>query len=215
MTSDDLRQRVVRRISYFAAGLFLLGVVAFLGVGIRTALRARRLRDDICRLQLGASTFDEVRRIFPRYEGYVGSHDVVPPSCSSEGCYHVLVVENPIMRVIPIFPRTGFFATVLISNNVLTYRSLGIAQARGQRYREAFVHQASNAHFKEDTRIITESKMPRKGASVPFENTPRFVELANEFRLACLVFPVIWSEPEDMLPYLKGKEPTRNSDAIQ
>jgi len=210
MTADDLRHRVARRVGYFAAGLFVLCVVAFLSVGIRTALRARRLREDICKLQLGASTFDEVSRIFPRYTGYVGSHDAIPPSCSSEGCYYLLYVENPILRVIPIFPRTAFFATVRISGNALEDRSVGIEQGRGQHYREAFVHQGANSHFKEDTRIIDE--MPRKGASVSFENSARFVQLAREMQLACLVLPGIWSELDDMLPYLKGKRRIRGAD---
>jgi hypothetical protein len=117
--------------------------------------------------------------------------------------------------VIPIFPRTAFLATVRISDNALKDRSVGIAQARGQHYREAFVHQGANSHFKEDTRIIEESKMPRKGASVSFENSGRFVQLAREMRLACLVLPGIWSEPDDMLPYLKGKKSTRSLDAIR
>jgi hypothetical protein len=213
MTEDSVPRRVLRRIGYFSAGLSLFGVVTFLSVGIATVVRARRLRNDICRLHLGESTFDEVSRIFPRYEGYVRTHDALPQSCSLEGCSYVLYAENPILKVIPIFPRTGFYASVRISENVLKARSLGIAQARGQRYREAFVQQATDSHFKEDTHIITESEMPRKGVAVPFENSALFVQLTNELRLSCLVVPGIWSEPDDMLPYLRDKKTSRDAVA--
>jgi hypothetical protein len=215
MTKDSLRRRVLRRIAYSSAGLFLFGAVAFLSVGITTVIRARRLRNDICRLRLGESTFDEISRIFPRYEGYVRTHDALPESCSSEGCSYVLYVENPVLKVIPILPRTGFFASLRLSENVLKARSLGIVQAREQRYREAFVQQAADSHFKEDTHIITESKMPRKGAAVPFENSALFVRLANELRLRCLILPGIWSEPDDMLPYLRGRKTSRDAVATR
>src|SRR5882724_9596271 len=170
MTNENPR-RWPRRIGYFSACLFLFGVIVFLILGLRVARRARRLRDDICKLELGKTTFAEVSRIFPQYEGYVRTHDDIPSSCSPEGCFYVLFVESPIPRVIPIFPRTGLLATVQISANTIRARSLGIAGAKGQRYREAFVQQSTDSHFKEDTHIITESKMPRKGAAIPFENS--------------------------------------------
>jgi hypothetical protein len=50
----------------------------------------------------------------------------VPSSCSPDGCSHVLYVENPISKLIPIFPRTGFFATVRISGNTC-FRQLDLA----------------------------------------------------------------------------------------
>jgi len=145
----------------------------------------------------------------PQYEGYVRTIEDVPSSCSPDDCNHVLYVENPISKLIPIFPRTGFFATVRISGNTLRARSLGIVEAKGQRYREAFVQQSAVPHFQEDIRIITESKVPRKGAAVPFENSARFVGLANELRLGCLVFPGVCSEPDDMLTFLRDKKATR------
>jgi len=209
MTNANPRRRVLDRLGYLSACLFLFSAIAFLIVGIRGARRAGRLRDDICKLELGKSTFAEVSRIFPQYEGYVRTIEDVPSSCSPDGCSHVLYVENPISKLIPIFPRTGFFATVRISGNTLRARSLGIVEAKGQRYREAFVQQSADSHFQEDIRIITESKVPRKGAAVPFENSARFVGLANELRLGCLVFPGVCSEPDDMLPFLRDKKATR------
>src|SRR5467141_2120234 len=107
MTNANPRRRVLDRLGYLSACLFLFSAIAFLIVGIRGARRARRLRDDICKLELGKTTFAEVSRIFPQYEGYVRTHDDIPLSCSPEGCFYVLFVENPISRVIPIFPRTG------------------------------------------------------------------------------------------------------------
>jgi hypothetical protein len=212
MTNENPR-RWPRRAGYFSACLFLFGVIVFLILGLRVARRAGRLRDDICKLELGKTTFAEVSRIFPQYDGYVRTHDDIPSSCSPEGCFYVLLVENPISRVIPIFPRTGLFATVQISANTIRARSIAIAVARGQRYREAFVQQSTDSHFKEDPRIITESKMPRKGAAIPFENSPRFVRLANELRLGCLVFPGVCSEPDDMLPFLSGRKSLSGADA--
>ena len=94
---------------------------------------------------------------------------------------------------------------MLITENALKGRSLGIVGTKGQRYREAFVQQSADSHFKEDTRIIMESIMPRKGAAVPFENPERFVELANELKLGCLVFPGVCSEQDDMLPFLGAR----------
>jgi hypothetical protein len=170
MTDDSFRRRIWPRVGYLSVGLFLVGLVAFLCVGISTVIRARRLRNEICRLQLGESTFDEVSRIFPRYEGYVRTHDALPKSCSSEGCSYVLYVENPVLKIIPILPRTGFYASLRLSESVLKARSLGIVEAREQHYREAFVQQAADTRFKEDLHIITESKVPRKGVAVPFEN---------------------------------------------
>jgi hypothetical protein len=205
MTNDGPRTRILRRIGYSSASLLTFGVIAFFSVGTRDARRAKRLRDDICKLELGTSTFADVSRIFPQYAGYVRTHDDVPSSCTPAGCFYVLYVENPISKLIPVFPRTGLFATVRISENTLRARSLSIAEAKGQRSREAFVQQSADSHFKEDTRIITESKMPRKGAAVPFENSARFVELANELRLGCLVVPGLCPEPDDMLPFLRKK----------
>ena len=199
------RNRIFRNIGYVLGSLLALSVIAFVSVGIREARRAKRLRDDICKLELGTSTFADVSRIFPQYAGYVRSHDDVSSSCTPAGCFYVLYVENPIPKLIPVFPRTGLFATVRISENRLRARSLSIAEAKGQRSREAFVQQSADSHFKEDTRIITESKMPRKGAAVAFENSARFVELANELKLDCLVVPGLCPEPDDMLPFLRKK----------
>jgi len=206
MTNDNSRRLVLRRVGYFAAYLFLISVIVCLIVGIEDARRAERLRNDICKLELGKSTFADVSRIFPRYSGYVPTIENVPPACSPKYCYYLLYVENPISRVISIFPRAGLFATVRISQNTLRARAVGMAVAKGPRYREAFVQQSADSHFKEDTRIIEESKMPRKGAAVAFENTVRFVELASEMRLRCLVFPGVCSEADDMLPFLRGRK---------
>ena len=206
MTNDNPRRLVLRRVGYFAACLFLVSVVVCLIVGIEDTRRAERLRNDICKLELGKSTFADVSRIFPRYAGYAPTLDNVPSSCSPEDCYYILYVENPISRVISILPRAGLFATVRISQNTLRARAVGMEVAIGQRSREAFVQQSADSHFKEDTRIIEESKMPRKGAAVAFENTARFVELANEMRLRCLVFPGVCSEADDMLPFLRGRK---------
>src|SRR5260370_12449054 len=205
MMDQNRRRRILHSLGCLSACLLLIGVIAFLIVGIRDAQRADRLRSEICKLELGKSTFAEVSRIFPQYKGYVRSHDDVPPSCSPEGCFYVLYVENPISKLIPILPRTGLFATVRISENTLRERSLSIAETRGQRYREAFVQQSTDSHFKEDTRIIMESMLSRKGAAVRIENSARFIELANGLRLSCLVFPGLCSEPDDMLPFLRNK----------
>ncbi len=161
---------------------------------------------DICKLELGKSTLADVSRIFPKYGGYVGSHDDTGPSCSPDGCFYVLYVENPISKLIPIFPRTALFATVRIFDNTLRERSLSIAETKGQHYSEAFVKQSADSHFKEDTRIITESMVPRKGVAVRTDNSARFIELANGLRLACLVFPGACAAPDDMLPYLKSRQ---------
>ncbi len=205
MANDAPGTRTLRRMGYSSVSLLVFGVIAFFSVGIRDARRAKRLRDDICKLELGKSTFADVSSIFPQYAGYVRTHDDVPSSCTPAVCFYVLYVENPISKLIPVFPRTGLFATVRISENTLRARSLSIAEAKGQRSREAFVQQSADSHFKEDTRIITESKMPRKGAAVSFENSARFVELANELRLGCLVVPGLCPEPDDMLPLLRKK----------
>jgi hypothetical protein len=205
MTNHSPQKWLLRRIGYFSASLILFTVIVFLIVGIKEARRARLLRNDICKLELGKSNFAEVSRIIPKYSEYVGTHDNISASCSAEVCYYVLYIENPISSVFPIFPRTGFFATLVISDNTLRGRSLGIAGAKGQRYREASAQQSADSHFKEDTRIIIESKMPRKSAAIPFENSERFVELANELRLRCLVFPGVCSEQDEMLPFLRNK----------
>jgi hypothetical protein len=206
MTSDNPLRRVLHRIGYFAASLFLLSVIVFLTVGIEDARRAGHLRSDICKLELGKSTFADVSRIFPKYGGYVGSHDDTPPSCSPDGCFYVLYVENPISKLIPIFPRTAVFATVRILDNTLRERSLSIAQTKGQHYSEAFVKQSADSHFKEDARIITESMVPRKGVAVGMDKSAHFIELANGLKLTCLVFPGACVAPEDMLPYLKNRQ---------
>jgi hypothetical protein len=129
-----------------------------------------------------------------------------------QSSYYLLYVDNPIPRAIPIFPRLGLFATIRISQNTLRARAVGMEVSIGQHSREAFVQQSTDSHFKEDTRIIEESKMPRKGAAVAFENTSRFVELANEMRVRCLVFPGVCSEADDMLPFLKGRKALRGRD---
>jgi hypothetical protein len=206
MTNENPIRRTLYRIGYFAASLFLLSVIVFLIVGIKDARRAAHLRNDVCELEPGKSTFAEVSRIFPKYGGYVGSHDDTPPSCSPDGCFYVLYVENPISKLIPIFPRTALFATVRIFDNTLRERSLSIAETKGQHYREAFVKQSADSHFKEDTRIITESMVPRKGVAVRADNSAHFIELANGLRLACLVFPGACAAPDDMLPYLKSRQ---------
>ena len=111
--------------------------------------------------------------------------------------------------------RVCYFAAYLFLVGVIVCLIVGIEGARraiGQRSREAFVQQSADSHFKEDTRIIEESKMPRKGAAVAFENTSRFVELANEMRLRCLVFPGVCSEADDMLPFLTGRKALRGRD---
>jgi hypothetical protein len=215
MTNDNPRRRVLRRAGYFSACLFLVGMIVCLIVGFEEARRAERLRKDVCQLELGKSTFSDVSRIFPRYTGYAPTFDNVPSSCSPEYCYYILYVENSISRVIPIFPRAGLFATVRISQNTLTARAVGIDVANGQSSNEAFVQQSTDSHFKEDTRIISESKGPRKGAAVPFENPARFVELANELRLRCLVLPGVCSEADDMLPFLRGRKALRGTKATR
>ena len=60
---------------YFSASLFLFAVIVFLIVGIKEARRAKLLRNEICKLELSKSTFADVSRIFPKYEGYVPTHD--------------------------------------------------------------------------------------------------------------------------------------------
>jgi hypothetical protein len=195
---------MLHRVGYFAASLFLLSAIVFLIVGMKDARRAGHLREDICKLELGKSTFADVSRIFPKYGGYVGSHDDTGPSCSPNGCFYVLYVENPISKLIPIFPRTALVATVRVFDNTLRERSLSIAETNGQNYSEAFVKQSADSHFKEETRIITESMVPRKGVAVRTDNSQYFIELANGLRLACLVFPSVCAGPDDMLPYLKN-----------
>src|SRR5260370_26112401 len=93
MMDQNRRRRILHSLGCLSACLLLIGVIAFLIVGIRDAQRADRLRSEICKLELGKSTFAEVSRIFPQYKGYVRSHDDVPPSCSPEGCFYVLYVE--------------------------------------------------------------------------------------------------------------------------
>ncbi len=57
--------------------------------------------------------------------------------------------------------------------------------------------------------------MPRRGAATPFENLARFVELANELRLRCLVLPGVCSDADDMLPFLRGRKALHGSDATR
>src|SRR5947207_15811459 len=112
MTNDNPRKLVLRRIGYFAAYLFLVSVLVCLILGIEAARRAERLGNEICNLELEKSTFADVSRIFPRYAGYAPHLENIPSSCSPEDCYYILYVENPISRVISIFPRAGLLATV-------------------------------------------------------------------------------------------------------
>lgn len=206
--NDNIHRPGFRRTAYLLLGLFMVSVIAFLGLGLRTIRRAQRLRKDICNLELGKSTFDDVSRIFPQYEGYIINHDNTPASCSPEGCSYVMFVENPIPRGIHIWPRIAFFAKVRISNNVLRERYLCIAQLKRTRSIEIFVQQSLDSKFKEDTRIVSESMMPRNGVQVSPDDPAQFVRLANHLNQACLVFLGWCSQPKDMLPYLAGKRGT-------
>ncbi len=160
MTNRGSRSRVRHAIIYSSAFLLLVVVIAFLIAGINDVRRARHLRDDICKLELGKSTFADVSAIFPKYQGFVLSHDDISSACSPEGCDYLLIVENPISRLISILPRTALCAKVQISENTLRTRSIHIFESNGQLYREAFVQQSLNSHFSEDVHVITRSKMP-------------------------------------------------------
>jgi hypothetical protein len=206
MTNDNPLRRVLHRIGYFAASLFLLSVIVFLIVGIKDARRTGHLRNDICKLELGKPTFADVSRIFPKIGGICWSHDDTGPSCSPDGCFYVLYVENPISKLIPIFPQTGLFATVRIFDNTFTERSLSIAETKGRHCSEAFVKQSADSHFKEVTRIITESMVPRKGAGFARTIPHNLLSWQMGLRLACLVFPGACAVPDDMLPYLKSRQ---------
>ncbi len=208
--NDDIHRPGFRRTARLLLALFIVGLAVFLGVGLRTIRRAQRLRNDICNLELGKSTFADVGRLFPQYEGYISSHDNTPPSCSPEGCSYVMFVENPIPKAVHIGPQIAFFAKVRISNNVLRERYLCIGQLKRTQSFEIFVQQSLDSKFQEDTRIVSESMMPRKGVQVSPDDSAQFVRLANRLNQGCLVFLGWCSQPKDMLPYL-GDARTKNA----
>ena len=202
MIKEDLHRPGFRGIRYLLLSLFVVGVICFLGLGTKCLRRAQRLRNDICNLELGKSTFADVGRLFPQYEGYISSHDNTPPSCSPEGCSYVMFVENPIPKAIHIWPQIAFFAKVRVSNNVLRERYLCIAQLRRTRSIEIFVQQSLDSKFQENSRIVSESMMPREGVQVSPGDSAQFVRLANRLNQGCLVFLGWCSQPKDMLPSL-------------
>ncbi len=210
---DNPNGSVFRRATYLLVGVLLASVITFLGVGARCVRRAQRLRNEICNLELGKSKFADVSRIFPQYEGYVSSHAGLSPSCSPEGCTYIMSVENPLPKAIHVWPRTAFFAKVRISDNILKERYLCIAQLSGKRSIEIFVQQSADSKFNEDTRIVSQSKMPRIGVQVSPNDSVQFVQLANRLNQGCLVFLGWCSQPKDMLPYLAEAGPRGDAQA--
>lgn len=203
--STNFRHRVVHA-TYALLGLCLLFLAIFAVSGAALVRRAQHLRDDVCDLQLGKSSFVDVSKLFRHYTGSVVSHDNVPASCSADGCTYVVTVENPFTKALRVLPRIAFFAKVRISDNVLRERYLCIGQLRGNRAREVFVDQSLDSKLNQEWRVVSESKITRVGVEVSPDSDARFMQLATGLRLRCLVWPWGCREPDDILPFLRSRQ---------
>ncbi len=180
-------------------------VTLFLVLGYRSYRTATNLRTEICRLQLGNSSFEEVSRISRQYQGHIFAHDNLPATCSPEGCTYQMIVENPLSRLIRIGPRTAFIAQVNVYDNVLKGRELIVARMRGGRELDVLVGQFSESDWDGDARIARYSKIAAIEVHLPAHASARFEQLAQNLKLSCVATALGCNEAADILPFLKEK----------
>jgi hypothetical protein len=180
-------------------------VTLFFALGYRSYRTAASLRDEICSLELGKSSFDEVSRLSRRYQGHIFSHDNLPESCSPEGCTYVMYVENPLSKAIRVGPRTTLVARLSINENVLNARVLILARIRGGRELDVRLEQFSQSDWVGDARMARYSKVDTVVVRVPAHDSMRFLELAGNLNLSCLVKALGCKQPAEILPFLTGK----------
>ena len=184
---------LVTMTAFFVAILFFVR-------GFKSYRSAQTLRSQICRLELGKSSFAEVSRFFPDYEGNAAS-----AGCSLEGCTYVMYVENPISKAIGIGPRVAFIARVRVYENVLKGRELIIGRSLRHRELSVFVEQSAESKMIEETRIVSYSKAPSVGVLVSPNASAEFAKLTSGFNLGCLVRIIGCEQPSEMLPFLKNQ----------
>ncbi|HWZ97849.1 MAG TPA: hypothetical protein VN025_08820 [Candidatus Dormibacteraeota bacterium] len=210
--TDKPHRSTFKIIVWLVLTSLIASALAFFCVGIRSFRRAQHLRSEISALQIEKSTFADLSAISAKYDGNVLSHDDVPKSCSPEGCSYLLSVQNPVSKLIPIWPQTAFLAKVRISDNVLKERYVCIAQMHANRYIEVFVQQSADSKLREGSRIIRESKVPRMGIQVSPHDSAQFTQLANRLKLNCLILLGTCSQPKDMLPDVEGAASKENPE---
>lgn len=180
-------------------------VILFFALGYRSYLTGANLRSEICNLELGKSSFDEVSRIFRQYQGHIFSYGGLPASCAPEGCTYYIFVENPFSRAFRIGPRATFVARVSVSENVLSGRELIFAGMREGRELDVCLIQSSNSDWNGDARIARYSKVETVEVRLPAHASARFAQLADSFNLSCLAIILGCKGPADILPFLKDK----------
>lgn len=190
--------------------LFVLSIVVLVGLffvlGYKSYRTAADLREQICRLGLGKSSFEEVTELSHKYHGLILSHDNLPETCSPDGCTYRMYVENPLSRAVQIVPRSMFLAQVRVNGNLLKGRRLVVAHMWAHRERDVVVEQSSEADWEGDARIARYSKVETIEVRVPAHAPARFAQLAESLDLVCFINIFGCDEPSKVLPFLKQKE---------
>jgi hypothetical protein len=193
------------RVRWLIVAVGVLVVALFFVLGYRSYRTAANLRDEICRLELGKSSFEEVSSLSRHYQGHIFSHDYLPESCSPEGCTYVMHVENPLSKIIKVGPRTAFVVRVSVYEHVLKSRELILARLREGRELDVSLGQFSESDWEGEERVARYSKVQTVEVRVPAHASMRFVELADNLNLRCLVKALGCKEAAEMLPFLKGR----------
>jgi hypothetical protein len=118
---------------------------------------------------------------------------------------YLMVVQDPLSKLITIGPRSALVARVFVSENVLTRRELVLARKVGGHELEVLVGQSSASDWDGDARIAKYSKVETVEVYLPAHATARFTQLADDLNLSCLATVLGCNGPDDILPFLKEK----------
>jgi hypothetical protein len=199
-------QRRKLQIVFLLAAVTVTAVTVFMSISAISLRRASGLRDEVCDLKIGQSTFSDVNQLANKYGAHATHSPEVEAECSQSNCSFVFAIKNWPLGKLPFAPKMGFIATLRISDNSLSSRYIALVSGCSGRYMEVFVEQRSDLDLPSGFRIVRRGSLPQVGIQLPPNESPEFTRLAKNLSFKSFVSPTgCTGEPTDMLPFLRDK----------
>src|ERR1700722_3736749 len=173
--------------------------ILLIAVGL-PAYRAQRFMLGFRRLQVGQSSFEDVKRFALQNGGIAVPIRDPPAECAVAYCQFSFIFYNTWLQRLKLAPDMRFIAFMTIENNKLTAAEINMVCNGPTRFEQVFVRERQESHTGEAYKLVSYFGAPRLGIEMTRDAAQDKREAAFQVKVSCLAKIGGCPEPHDRIP---------------